>query len=50
MNIYTGLLFLQGHILRADDLVPPAPTGLAEAAEETPVSITVPDPSAAVAG
>jgi hypothetical protein len=39
MNIYTGLLFLQGHILRADDVVMPV---------EAPASPTAPEALASV--
>jgi hypothetical protein len=41
MNIYTGLLFLHGHILRPDDLVPQPPTDPVATSEEAPVPVAV---------
>jgi hypothetical protein len=40
MNLYTGLLFLHGHILRSDDLVPPPPAGPVATGDEAPLPVT----------
>lgn len=52
MNIYTGLLFLHGHILRADDLVPPAPapTDPARPGAQTPAPVAAPAQAATAVG